>query len=141
MPYQFYLVLHFLGIFLVLLPLGGICFHMAAGGTRDWPLRGWAAMLHGIGLVIALIAGFAMLGKLHVGLPPWAVGKFVVWLLLGAAPVLIYRKGQMAKTWLFVILLLAVTAGGLAAYKPGTELSAPDAAPVAPAASAPASNP
>ncbi len=119
MSYQFYKVLHYVGIFLILLPLGGACFHMAAGGTREWSLRKFAGMLHGIGLVLALVAGFGLLAKLHLGFPPWAIVKFVVWLALGAAPVMIYRKGQMAKTWLLAILVLAVLNGWLAVYKPG----------------------
>jgi hypothetical protein len=127
MPYQFYLVLHFLGIFLVLMPLAGICFHLAAGGTREWPLRKFAAMLHGIGLLIALIAGFGLLAKLGMmkSLPPWAIGKLVIWLILGAMPALLYRKAQMAKGWLFLVIALAVLAGGLAAYKPGMSAAAP----------------
>ena len=139
MPYQFYLVLHFLGIFLILLPLGGMCFHMAAGGTRAWPLRKFAAMLHGIGLLIVLIAGFGLLAKLHLGFPVWAMGKLAIWLVLGGIPALIYRKGQMAKTWLFLILVLAVLAGGLAAYKPGQTYGSPaqDAAETATTAPAP----
>ena len=137
MPYQFYLVLHFLGIFLILTPLAGICFHMAAGGTREWPLRKFAAMLHGIGLVIALIAGFGLLAKLGMmkSLPPWAIGKLVIWLILGGLPALLYRKGQMAKGWLFLVIGLAVLSGGLAAYKPGMSSdvapTAPDATPSA----------
>jgi hypothetical protein len=131
MSYQFYLILHFCGIFLILMSLSGICFHMASGGTREWPLRKFAAMLHGLGLVIALVAGFGLLAKLGMmkGLPTWAIGKLVIWLILGGLPALLYRKKQMAKSAVFLILALALLAGGLAAYKPGMQTTAPESAP------------
>lgn len=131
MSYQAYLVLHFFGIFMILTALAGISFHMAAGGTREWPLRKFAAMLHGIGLLVALVAGFGLLAKLGImkSLPVWAIGKLVIWLILGGLPVLLYRKAANSKTWIFVILALAIASGALAVFKPGmgAPLSAPDA--------------
>ena len=135
MSYQTYLVIHFLGIFILLTALAGIAFHMAAGGTREWPLRKFAGMLHGLGLVIALIGGFGLLAKLGIhSLPGWVLLKLVIWLLLGAAPALIYRKGANTKLWIWVTLVLAATACTLGAFKPG--VTAPLSNPDAPATSA-----
>ena len=136
MSYQTYLVMHFVGIFILLTALAGICFQMAAGGTRDWPLRKFAGMLHGLGLVIALVGGFGLLariGIMHGSLPGWVLTKLVIWILLGAAPALIYRKGANTKLWIFVVLVLAAAACTLGTFKPG--LGAPLSNPDAPSAS------
>lgn len=69
------------------------------------------SMLHGIGLVFALLLGFAMLKK-----PPmdqhWWMAKTGIWLFLGAVPALIKRKALPSG----VILALTLFAGGAAAY-------------------------
>jgi hypothetical protein len=121
--YQFYLVLHFTGVFLILFSLGGVALHVINGGTREYPARKWAAMGHGIGLLIALVGGFGLLARLGImhggqGLPLWIWVKLCVWLALGAAPVLLYRQRQLSKVWWFLILVLGMLAATMAIYKP-----------------------
>ena len=120
MSIEFYKVLHLIGIFTVILSLGGMCLHVISGGTRDYAGRKWAAMFHGLGLLITLIAGFGLLAKLGymAALPGWAIGKLVIWLILGGLPVLIYRKPKLAKLFWILILAFGATAVWLAMYKP-----------------------
>ena len=121
MSYQFYTVLHLIGIFLVLVSLGGICLHMLSGGTRDYPFRKWVGAWHGVGLLITLIAGFGLAAKLGIGrggLPFWIIVKLCVWLILGGLPALLYRKPKLAKLNWFLIVALAVLAAAMAIYKP-----------------------
>jgi hypothetical protein len=119
MSVEIYRVLHLTGIFMILLPLGGIGLHMINGGTREFASRKLLAIVHGIGLVIALVAGFGLLARLHGGaLPLWAIAKLVIWLWMGAAPVLFYRRAQMAKVLWFAVLILAAVAACLAIFQP-----------------------
>lgn len=121
MPVTFYLWLHLTGIFLILAPLGGACAHVINGGTREFAARKQLAMLHGLGLVITLIAGFGLLtktGAMQGGMPVWAFGKLAIWLILGGLPALIYRQPKLGRVWLVVVLGLAAFAAFLAVYKP-----------------------
>lgn len=113
-----YLVVHLLGIFMIVTALtAAIGFSMSAG-SRDFPQRRTVGLVHGLGLLIALIAGFAMLGKMHLGFPGWALGKFLIWLGMGAAPAIIYRKPSKAMAAWFAIIAFAVVAAYLARFKP-----------------------
>jgi len=120
LSYQFYKVTHFVGIFLILLSLGGITLHVMNDGTRQYAMRKWAAISHGVGLLLAFVAGFGLMARLGLihGFPLWIWGKLAVWLLLGAAPALIYRQRKIAKGLWFAILFIAGVAAYLAIYKP-----------------------
>jgi uncharacterized membrane protein SirB2 len=122
MSYEFYRVLHLLGIFGLIMTLGGLTLHVMNGGNRDFSNRKWAAMLHGLGLAIIFIAGFGLVARLHISMappPPWLLVKLFIWLCLGVAPVLIYRKPKWGKALFFLIWALAVTAACMAVFKPG----------------------
>jgi hypothetical protein len=130
MSYHVYKLLHFVGIFMVLVALGGIGLHMATGGTKEFANRKLIGMIHGLGLFLSLFAGFGLLARLGLvqGMPAWAVGKLVVWLLLGGIPALFYRKQKWAKSLMGVVLVLAVLNAWLAVYKPmSSSPTAPDA--------------
>lgn len=121
MPYEFYKILHFLGIFATLMGLGGIGAHILSGGNREtFKARKWLGMLHGMGLVLILIAGFG----LHVRVLPgeafqgWQYAKLVIWLLLGIMPALFYRQPRLAKSTWWLTLGLASAAAMLAIFKP-----------------------
>lgn len=120
MSYEFYKVLHLLGIFMVIITLGGMIIHVANGGTRDFPLRKRIGMVHGIGLLFALIGGFGLLARLGLtnGLPAWALVKLGVWFALGGLPALVYRKASLAKLFMPTVVLLSAFAAWLAIYKP-----------------------
>lgn len=120
MTYEFYKVLHLLGIFLILVPLGGVAMHVMNGGTKESNSRGRAiaGMLHGFGLVIVFVAGFGLLAKLEIGFPPWVIVKLVLWLVFGVYTMFLYRKPSHARLLLLLIPILATLSGYLAIYKP-----------------------
>lgn len=119
-PYEAYKVVHLLGIFMIVVTLGGMTLHMANGGTRDFALRKRIGMVHGIGMFLALLGGFGLLARLGLvsGMPGWAIAKLVVWILLGGLPALIYRKPALAKLFMPTVVVLAALACGIAIYKP-----------------------
>ncbi len=121
MSIEFYKTLHLFGIFTVIMSLGGMCLHVASGGTREYAGRKLAAMTHGIGLLLVLVAGFGLLAKegiMQQGMPGWVIGKLCVWLILGAMPALIYRQAKLAKLFWILILAFATFAAYLVMFKP-----------------------
>ena len=122
MSYAFYNVLHLLGIFLVLLSLGGIATHVLNGGTRQFPARKWLASIHGIGLLLIFVAGFGLMARIGLvgqGLwPTWIFIKLSIWLVLGTMPILIYRVPNRAGVWGFLTFFLAALSAWTAIYKP-----------------------
>jgi hypothetical protein len=112
MSYEFYKVLHVLGIVLVFMALGAQAFHGANGGSKDTnKVAGLVMGTHGLGLLLLLVAGFGMLAKIQsmsAGLPGWLHPKLLIWVLIGAAPVLLNRKPELGKIMWFVLPLLAL---------------------------------
>ena len=108
MDYTVYKLIHYVGIFLLMLSLGSLF-------TK---YNKCAVIGHGVALLMILVAGFGMHAKhkdkyvsmFETGFPTWMIFKLVIWVLFGAMIVLIKRgvlKGQAA--W-GVALLLGVTA-------------------------------
>lgn len=75
-------------------------------------VRKLGSITSGIGLLLILVAGFALISKLgHSFAAPWLIVKMVVWLALGVLIVLINRKPQLAvMLWWLLIALGAVAA-------------------------------
>jgi uncharacterized membrane protein len=116
-----YKLLHLAGILFVFVSVGGLAVHAANGGTRaSNALRKLIAGMHGIGLLVVLVAGFGMLAKLGImgQIPGWVWAKLVIWLLLGAMVIVPYKKPSWGPALLVVLPLLGVLAAYLALYKP-----------------------
>jgi len=119
-PVAVYKVIHIIGVAFLVGALGGMAVHAANGGTREGSLtRRLTTATHGIGLLLVLVAGFAMLARLpqpgHMG---WVAGKLVVWLLLGGAAAVPYRRPQFARALFVIVPLLVGVAATLALTKP-----------------------
>ncbi len=114
MSYEFYKVLHLAGLVTLFTSLGALAF---VPGERRKPLM----MMHGIATVVMLVAGFGLLARLGLmgNLGPWVYGKLAIWLVMGAAPVILRRKPKMALTILLVSIALGAISACLAIYKPG----------------------
>ncbi len=114
MSYEFYKVLHLAGLVTLFTSLGALAF---VPSDRRKPLM----MLHGISTVVMLVAGFGLLARLGLmgNLGPWVYGKLAIWIVMGASPVVLRRKPEMALTLLLVSIALGALAAGLAIYKPG----------------------
>jgi hypothetical protein len=120
MSYLTYKFLHLSGILVVLMSLGGLVAGRLAAGSEDFPWRRHLTALHGIGLVVALVAGFGLLVRLQVPWPwpHWVLLKMVIWLWVGAVPVMARRMPARASIWWWSALAAALLAAFLAGYKP-----------------------
>jgi hypothetical protein len=111
-------VIHVVGALTVFMALGGLVALGAAGPERQRLFKA----LHGIGLLVVLVAGFAMLGRLGMGGPgtwgTWVWIKLVVFALLGASLVAIRRAERWGHTVLLALLLLGAVATWAALSKP-----------------------
>lgn len=121
MSYQFYLALHLVSVFIVVLSLGGIFSYIFSGGTKaTFPLRKQMAILHGIFLLVVFVSGFGLIAKAQYtfGSSPWLYGKLLCWLIIGGFPVLLYKKAL--PQWINFIALVAVLAAAaiLVIFKP-----------------------
>ncbi|MBL4850536.1 MAG: hypothetical protein JKY65_33885 [Planctomycetes bacterium] len=123
MSLQIYKILHMGGFACLFLALGGMASHAMTSVASEGevaPRPKLFVVLHGIGLVLLLVAGFGALIKLGIkGVPPWAGGKLVIWLLLGASPMLFKRKPEFAKPLLIALPLFGFGAAILANYQFG----------------------
>jgi hypothetical protein len=98
-------VIHLAGALGVFTAMGAIL----AGATDSH--RKMASMLHGVSLLLLLLAGFGMLKNPPMELHYWKV-KLVLWLFLGIVPVLARKKTLPTS----VLLGLTLGAGIFAAY-------------------------
>jgi hypothetical protein len=123
MSYVTYKLIHLLGIFALVVALGGMAAHAAAGHTKE-ENKGYKTLLflHGFGALVALTGGFGLLARLNLEsgslFPGWIWAKLALWLALGALVAFPYRRQAMARPMLFLIPLLAFIGGVLANYKP-----------------------
>ncbi|WP_413575537.1 hypothetical protein ACLVWU_14445 [Bdellovibrio sp. HCB290] len=120
MSYQFYKIIHFLGLITLFFGFGGLLVSTYAGVALNAKARMMSYATHGLGLLLLLIGGFGMLAKLGImkELPGWALAKLGIWVLMGAAISVVKRKGKIG--WPVAILLFGfgTTAAMLAITKP-----------------------
>lgn len=128
MSYQFYKILHVTSIIALFTSLSAAAF-VAADKRKVW------AAVHGVSSLLVLVAGFGLLAKggfMQGGFPAWTYIKIGIWIALGAMPILLKRKSDLALPLLFVSILLAAIGSYTAVMKPGSssapaEVSAPAA--------------
>jgi hypothetical protein len=114
-----YKTLHVVGMLLLFTALGSMIQRVADGGERPK----LAGATHGVALLLLLVAGFGAMARLGLthdwAFPGWVWAKLGIWLLLGAAPVLIRRGGaRLATLWWWLLPLVGGLAGYLALAKP-----------------------
>lgn len=118
MSYEFYKVLHIIGLACLLLGFGlGFGYFLTKGASRG--LKIWSFALHGVGLAIMLVAGFGLLARLGLmgGLPDWVYAKLGIWVLLAVAISLVKRRPQWFPALAVVIVALVGYAAKLAITK------------------------
>ena len=122
MSYPFYKIMHFVGIFVMLVALAATCMHAAVGGTKaENPFRKALGAAHGVAALLILTGGFGMLARLGIvqgGLPVWVLIKLALWVALAAAMALPYLSRSWARTLLIAMPVLAALAGATALLKP-----------------------
>lgn len=127
MSYPVYKVLHLLGILAVFTALGAVAMLALRSGSDaddDRPVRKVLMMVHGVGLLVVVVAGFGLMARKGMAQPAawptWIYGKIAIWLALGAAVGFIRRAGGRALWWVVVLPLLGTLAAWLAIMQPGT---------------------
>ena len=120
LSYEVYKILHLAGIFSILVALSASIFHVMSGGTKATNhFRKKLAILHGVGLLVTLVAGFGMLARLGImATPGWVITKMVIWLVLGMVTAILYRKAKLARPIFWLVLVLSILAAYMAIYKP-----------------------
>jgi hypothetical protein len=124
MNYLVFKITHLTGLVLVFMGLAGV---LAMGATGDVPFKKrWIFHLaHGLGLLLIIISGIAMvaqlgkLGDMHP-LPGWVKAKFGIWLLAGFSMALVTRiyRHRFAGLKLVFFTALVIAAAWLAILKP-----------------------
>ena len=113
LSYHAYKLIHLIGVFLLLISLGG---QLVRADSSAW--RKYLKISHGIGLLLLLIAGFGLLARLGIGWPLWIQLKILVWVTLGFMPMLLRRVPSSAKIFWWVVLGFTTFAAYLANFKP-----------------------
>ena len=123
-PYLALKAVHLAGVFLVLIGVAGIAADAASGRPKgENPASRLLAALHGLGLLIVLLAGFGMLAKLmrtpSTPSPAWATAKLVIWALF-AVLAMVPRRWPRTALWVLVggLPLLGAAAAVVAILKP-----------------------
>ena len=114
-----YKIVHFLGIIMLFMSLGGILINSInwEEGTRQW--RKPLTITHGIGLLLILLGGFGQLARMGIlwPLPGWVIAKLIIWIMLGGLVALVLQSDLSKLLWSLVIFLGTVAAY-LAIMKP-----------------------
>lgn len=107
MSVEFYRIAHIVGVLMLFLGTGGM---LAQGKGGKAPAI--FAILHGLGLLVMLVAGIGQAHKLGHGWPPWLLLKIGCWVVIAVLPTL-YKRGVLARP---VALLFALALGGVAIW-------------------------
>lgn len=120
--YNFYNVVHVVGIILVMTGLA-VMITGALGSNPAGPkLRRISFIFHGLGVFLILLGGFGMLARLGIvrgtSWPGWVWVKAFVWGALGVAAFLPHRFPATARPLLLLLPILGGLAAYMAIYKP-----------------------
>lgn len=114
MSYEFYKILHLIGLVTLFISLGALAYIPL---EKRKPFM----IIHGVSSLLMLVAGFGLLARLGMArdMGAWVYAKIVIWLILGATPVILKRKPQLAMPVTVVSIALGALAAYLAIMKPG----------------------
>lgn len=115
-----YYPIHFIGIFLLFLTIGGMCIYAKNGGEKkDNPSRKFLAITHGIALLLVITGGMGLMKFYGVfnPMPTWIIVKLCIWLIFGFSSMIIYKAPKFATLFLFIFLALGAFAGLTAKFK------------------------
>ena len=122
MTLEFYKILHIVGIIAVFGSLFAVLALSNSESGLSKKSKSLYFALHGIGLLIVLIAGFGMLARMQMMTmsewPLWVWIKLGIWLLLGAAIVIAKKRAHLEGALILFFISIAMTAATLAIIKP-----------------------
>jgi hypothetical protein len=107
-----YRLLHLAGVLMLFLGLGGVLASEAGKGSKLFPA------LHGVGLLVMVVAGIGVAHKSGYGWPAWLIAKIACWVVIGAVPTLLKRGVLPRFVALLLVLVVGATAAWLARAKP-----------------------
>lgn len=116
-----YYPIHFIGVFLLFLAIGGMCLYVRNGGSKeDNPSRKFLAIIHGISLVMVIIGGMGLMTAYQIhkpSMPVWIYLKMAIWLFFGFSSLLIYKLPKLSTVFLIIFVLLGAFAGISAKFR------------------------
>ncbi|RYG93693.1 MAG: hypothetical protein EON58_17805 [Alphaproteobacteria bacterium] len=120
MTYEFYKVMHLLGLILLFSGLSSALALKMSGVPFAGPVKKMAFIMHGVGLVIMVIAGFGLAARMGLmgNMPGWIYAKITIWVVLAISISLAKRKGQIGWPLMVLFVGLGTTAAWLAVTKP-----------------------
>ncbi len=122
MSYELYKILHLIGLGLLISALIGLAVENKHNTSLGKPLnkKFWFA-LHGIGLLILVVAGFGLMARLNIfsPMPGWVWAKIGIWVAFGALPPMITKRNLGVGTVLVLVMVLLSLAAWLAIGKLG----------------------
>jgi hypothetical protein len=108
------IAVHIVGGFLLFAAIGALCL----AGPDDARTRRLGAIGHGIGLVLILLTGLALVMRGHLGFPAWVWLKIGIWLVMSVSLVLIRRSPGLRVPLFFLLPELGGIAAWLAIVRP-----------------------
>jgi hypothetical protein len=117
MSYEFYKILHIIGVLMVFASIGATVVKASLKDSSA-TFKREISITHGVGLLLALVAGFGILAKLGLAFKGWVVVKMLIWLFFGGATAMAARKPDLAKPLWFASIGIGILAAYLAIYKP-----------------------
>ena len=120
MSIHLFRVVHLIGIFTTLIAMGGLI----VLGTADEKVRlRWrrlAVITNGVGLLLAFVGGFGLLGLLKISWvwPGWVFSKVLIWLILGGLVSVALRAPHLSRPLWWGALLLVGIATYMVTFKP-----------------------
>ena len=120
MSYEFYKLMHLVGIVLLFSGLVSMLTLKVAGIPVEGSVKKFSFITHGLGLLLILVGGFGLLARLQLmaDMPKWVYVKLLVWLFMGGAISLVKRKGHLGWSLYIVLLCVFAIAGYVALSKP-----------------------
>lgn len=110
----FYHYLHLIGVILLFTSVGGML--AVAGGVSS--AKKLVGILHGVGLLILLIAGFGWLAKSGNVYPKYVWVKVGIWVVLGVLPLIVRKRVVQPGVGVALGILLGAVAAYLGYFKP-----------------------
>ena len=114
LPLEFYRWLHIVGLLFIFSGLLVLVGARVAGATPNRKTEQVYLIVHGVGMLFMLVAGFGAMARLGymTEWPWWIYPKLAIWLALGGSATLAKRKAS----WGLALILVWIGLAGVGAY-------------------------
>ena len=119
MSYQIYLTFHLIGAFSVIFALGGSLLQAINNGDKNYGFKKVIGVIHGVGLLLLIVAGFGLIAKQgYIPFPIWVWIKLVIWVFYAVVSGLAFRNRGKSKLLWGISLILFIVVIILVKFKP-----------------------